>query len=132
MRFLNNYNVKMETMKYTRNQVGNMSSMTYLETMCQELKKAGFHAKQRGNRPPHEYEPHDAVFGGDIVFNIEAVCYLRNIGLLDNGKCPMCNMREDRLEYALSYQMVQHFMYVKIVISNMLGKKNKSVGVLVV
>ena len=86
----------METMKYTRNQVGNMSSMTYLETMCQELKKAGFHAKQRGNRPPHEYEPHDAVFGGDIVFNIEAVCYLRNIGLLDNGKCPMCNMREDR------------------------------------
>lgn len=122
----------METMKYTRNQVGNMSSMTYLETMCQELKKAGFHAKQRGNRSPHEYEPHDAVFGGDIVFNIEAVCYLRNIGLLDNGKCPMCNMREDRLEYALSYQMVQHFMYVKIVISNMLGKKNKSVGVLVV
>lgn len=104
MRFLNNYNVKMETMKYTRNQVGNMSSMTYLETMCQELKKAGFHAKQRGNRPPHEYEPHDAVFGGDIVFNIEALRYLRNIGLLDNGKCPMCNMREDRLEYALSYQ----------------------------
>gem|GEM_PF-6764011 len=29
-------------------------------------------------------------------------------------------------------KMVQHFMYVKIVISNMLGKKNKSVGVLVV
>lgn len=25
-------------------------------------------------------------------------------------------------------KMVQHFMYVKIVISNMLGKKNKSVG----
>ena len=44
------------------------------------------------------------MFGVDILFNIEAVCYLRNIGLLDNGKCPMCNMREDRLEYALTYQ----------------------------
>lgn len=44
----------------------------------------------------------------------------------------MCGIREDAVNYALSYQMVQHFMYVKIVISNMLGKKNKSVGVLVV
>lgn len=65
----------METMKYTRNQVRNMSPMTYLEAMCQELKTAGFQG-QRGDRPPHEYEPHDAVFGGDIVFNLDAVRYL--------------------------------------------------------
>lgn len=118
-------------MKYTRSQVRDMSPMEYWEAMCQELKKAGFQG-QRGNRPPHDYEPFDAVFGGDIVFNLDAVHYLQNMGLLDNGKCPMCGIREDAVNYALSYQMVQHFMYVKIVISNMLGKKNKSVGVLVV
>lgn len=71
--------------------------------MCQKLKKAGFQG-QRGNRPPHDYEPFDAVFGGDIVFNLDAVHYLQNMGLLDNGKCPMCGIREDAVNYALSYQ----------------------------
>lgn len=90
-------------MKYTRSQVRDMSPMEYWEAMCQELKKAGFQG-QRGNRPPHDYEPFDAVFGGDIVFNLDAVHYLQNMGLLDNGKCPMCGIREDAVNYALSYQ----------------------------
>lgn len=89
-------------MKYTRSQVRDMSPMEYWEAMCQELKKAGFQG-QRGNRPPHDYEPFDAVFGGDIVFNLDAVHYLQNMGLLDNGKCPMCGIREDAVNYALSY-----------------------------
>ena len=38
------------------------------------------------------------------MFNLNAVRYLRNIGLLDNGKCPMCGIREDEANYALSYQ----------------------------
>ena len=53
-------------MKYTRSQVRDMSPMEYWEAMCQELKKAGFQG-QWGNQPPHEYEPFEAVFGGDIV-----------------------------------------------------------------
>ena len=94
---------KIEAMKYTKSQVRDMSPMEYWEAMCQELKKAGFQG-QRGNRPPHDYEPFDAVFGGDIVFNLDAVHYLQNMGLLDNGKCPMCGIREDAVNYALSYQ----------------------------
>ena len=66
------------------------------------------------------------------MFNLNAVRYLRNIGLLDNGKCPMCGIREDEANYALSYQNGAHFMFARNVISNTHNRKSKNGAVLVV
>ena len=51
-----------------------------------------------------EYYPDESTFGGAIVFDSEAVNYLKRVGLVDNGKCPMCSEREDDLMYKLQNQ----------------------------
>lgn len=88
-------------MKYSREQVKAMSQTEYEALICKELNEAGF----RGmfNNEEHEYIPDESTFGGDIVFNPKAVAYLKQIGLLDNGKCPMCSINEDEL-YKLQNQ----------------------------
>ena len=85
--------------KYTREQVKAMTQDEYESTICDELNTAGFRCEFHGNY--HEYEPDESTFGGAIVFDTKAVDYLKNIGLVDNGKCPMCSVKEDELEYRL-------------------------------
>lgn len=86
-------------MKYTRDQVKAMSQAEYEYIICKELNSAGFRSEFRGER--HEYQPDYSTFGGSIVFDQKAVNYLKHIGLIDNGKCPMCSVREDDLAYKL-------------------------------
>lgn len=88
--------------KYTREKVKAMTQDEYESTICKELNDAGFRHEFNGER--HEYYPSDSVFGGGIVFDPEAVAYLKRIGLVDNGKCPMCSAREDDLNYKLQNQ----------------------------
>ena len=86
-------------MKYTRDQVIEMTPDEYESAICDELNTAGYRSRFRGEL--HEYEPDESTFGGAIVFDLKAVDYLKQIGLLDNGKCPMCSVREDDLLYKL-------------------------------
>lgn len=89
-------------MKYTREQVKAMTQNEYESAICKELNDAGF--RQEYNGEQLEYYPDESTFGGGIVFDSEAVTYLKRIGLVDNGKCPMCSEREDDLNYKLQNQ----------------------------
>ena len=89
-------------MKYTRETVKAMTQDEYESAICEELNDAGFRSEFRGEL--HEYVPNESTFGGAIVFDPKAVDYLKQIGLLDNGKCPMCSVREDDLQYKLQNQ----------------------------
>lgn len=89
-------------MKYTREQVKAMTQDEYESAICDELNAAGFRSEFHGEF--HEYQPDESTFGGAIVFDPKAVEYLKQIGLLDNGKCPMCSVKEDELQYKLQNQ----------------------------
>lgn len=89
-------------LKYTRNQVKAMTQDEYESVICDELNTAGYRSEFHGEL--HEYEPDESTFGGAIVFDPKAVEYLKQIGLIDNGKCPMCSVREDDLLYRLQNQ----------------------------
>lgn len=89
-------------MKYAREQVKAMTQDEYESAICKELNDAGFRHDFHGEQL--EYYPDKSTFGGSIVFDPEAVNYLKRVGLLDNGKCPMCSVREDDLMYKLQNQ----------------------------
>jgi len=79
-----------------------MTQDEYESAICKELNDAGF--KQEFHGELSEYYPDESTFGGAIVFDPEAVNHLKHVGLLDNGKCPMCSIREDDLMYKLQNQ----------------------------
>ena len=85
--------------KYTRERVKAMTQDEYESAICNELNDVGF--KHEFNGEQLKYYPSDSVFGGLIAFDDKAVSYLKDIGLIDNGKCPMCSVKEDELEYRL-------------------------------
>ena len=89
-------------MKYSREQVKAMSQEEYESEICKELNDAGFRHEFHGEQL--EYQPDESTFGGAIVFDPDAVNHLKCVGLLDNGKCPMCSVREDDLMYKLQNQ----------------------------
>lgn len=89
-------------MRYSRDQVKAMTQYEYESTTCKELNDAGF--RQEFNGRQLEYGPSEFTFGGAIIFDTDAVDYLKRVGLLDNGKCPMCSLREDDLMYKLQSQ----------------------------
>ena len=88
--------------KYTREQVKAMTQNEYESAICKELNDAGFRHDFHGEQL--KYQPDESTFGGAIVFDPEAVNHLKHVGLLDNGKCPMCSVREDELMYKLQNQ----------------------------
>lgn len=89
-------------MKYSRDQVKAMTQDEYESAICDELNAAGFRNKIQGEL--HEYLPDESTFGGAIVFDPEAVNYLKGIGLVNNGKCPLCGRNEEELRYRFTYQ----------------------------
>lgn len=74
-----------------------MTQDEYESAICKELNDAGFRQEFHGEQL--EYHPDESTFGGAIVFDPDAVAHLKRVGLLDNGKCPMCSVREDDLMY---------------------------------
>ena len=89
-------------MRYSRDQVKAMTQDEYESAICNELNAAGFRQEIHGEQL--EYHPDESTFGGAIVFDPEAVNHLKRMGLLDNGKCPMCSIREDDMMYKLQNQ----------------------------
>lgn len=76
-----------------------MSQSQYQQVICDELNAAGFKEEFDGERS--EYYPSESTFGGSIAFDVQAVDYLKRLGLVDNGKCPMCGVKEDELDRRL-------------------------------
>lgn len=89
-------------LKYNREQVKAMSGKEYEYAMCKELNDAGFKSEFHGEY--YEYKPSEDTFGGNIVFDANAVSFLKQIGLINNGKCPMCSIREDEQQFLLRNQ----------------------------
>lgn len=84
-------------MKYSASEVNAMSWQEWCETMADELNKAGY--KRRGRDPETgqwvdniaSYEagdPRSFILGE--VEGAEEIEYLKSLGLLNNGRCPMC------------------------------------------
>ena len=79
-------------MKYTTNSIKDISYQELLSLMCKELNNAGYKRKWRinGNYTYMEYEPHEDLIISEVIDDIKALNYLKQIGLLDNGRCPQC------------------------------------------
>ena len=89
-------------MKYTSEQINDMSWREWTETMARELNAANF--KQTGvsldserklGKTTKQYAVDEDNLGPKIfllgsVETAKEIDYLKNIGLLNNGRCPMC------------------------------------------
>ena len=76
---------------YTTQQINDMSWQEWNEIMAEELNKAGYksHAGTQWEGP---YRAGDdpRIFILGTVGEREKINYLKSIGLLNNGRCPMC------------------------------------------
>ena len=83
--------------KYTKEQVSAMSYYTWMETIANELNEAGYKTfgyNESIGRWQADYWPYKVrnvrdFFQGSIN-NAEHLNYLKSIGLIDNGRCPLC------------------------------------------
>ena len=77
-----------------------MSEKEWVEAMAAELNAAGFKARGlnpetnrwEDNREPYRVgsEPKASTFVLGSIESSKAIEHLKNIGLLNNGRCPMC------------------------------------------
>lgn len=85
-------------MKYTSEQINSMSWLEWCETMAEELNSAGFKARGynttlgrwQDNYEPYRVADEPKLFILGTVDGSEEIDYLKSIGLLNNGRCPMC------------------------------------------
>lgn len=86
-------------MRYTSEQINKMSWQEWNETMAEELNRKGFKAHvvkidEHGalSKGLGDYEAGDdpKLFVLGTIEDSEAISYLKDIGLLNNGRCPMC------------------------------------------
>jgi hypothetical protein len=76
-------------MKYTSNQINAMSFLEWTESMADELNKAGY--MEEGKVPYSVSEPKYFLLGS--VTKAEEIEHLKSLGLLNNGRCPMCGSK---------------------------------------
>ena len=78
-------------MKYTSDYINSLSFDDYLDLIVKELNDNNFVNKGIGKFSINHDSPVDKRhFMLGVVDNIEALAYLRSVGLLDNGRCPSC------------------------------------------
>lgn len=89
-------------MKYTNSQLRTMSYAEWMKAIAKELNDAGFRARGY-NSDTHQWQdnyslyevgdPQHFFMGG--IRDSKALEYLKSIGLVNNGRCPICgNMIE--------------------------------------
>ncbi len=84
-------------MKYTSEQINRMSWQEWNEIMARELNENGYKAKEY-NSAEHRWTKTGMYKAGNdpklfVLGKIEdsdAISFLKNVGLLNNGRCPMC------------------------------------------
>ena len=87
-------------MRYSISQVQSMTDQEWVQAMVKELNASGY--KQRGYNPSigrweDDYEPYSAnddtdpsAFVLGHLNRSKEIEYLKQVGLLNNGRCPMC------------------------------------------
>lgn len=79
-------------MKYTKEDVLGMSWQNWNETMAKELNDKGFTCNW--GREPRPYQgninPKDFILGEVGSDRRDEIEYLKSLGLLNNGRCPLC------------------------------------------
>ena len=118
-------------MKYSAEQVKEMSYAQWMESIAQELNDAGF--KARGYNPEigkHQdnYAPYEVGGDPDLFFmgtlrDVKALEYLKEIGLVNNGRCPLCGnvFVESPGRFTSGYDPDFHFQICQSCVSK--GKK---------
>lgn len=86
-------------MKYSVEELSNMSYQEWMETIAKELNDAGFKGEGysategRFIRNAFPYEVRDVrYFFMGAINDAAAMDYLKSIGLVNNKRCPMCGM----------------------------------------
>ncbi|MCH5308366.1 MAG: hypothetical protein J1E58_00790 [Prevotella sp.] len=84
-------------MKYTTEEIGKMSWQQWNEVMAKELNDGGFKAKEFNKEVGRWTKTGQYSAGNEpklfVLGTIEdscAISYLKKLGLLNNGRCPMC------------------------------------------
>lgn len=84
-------------MKYSSLQVKNMTFNQWVETCVKELNSAGFRTrgynsetrKWQNNYSLYDVGDPKTFFLGELD-DVDALEYLKSIGLVNNGRCPLC------------------------------------------
>lgn len=105
-------------MKYTSEQINKMSWQEWNETMAEELNQKGFKTKEF-NSDEHRWEKTGKYKAGDdprffvlgTIEDSDAISYLKNVGLLNNGRCPMCGapINNNPGRFTSGYDQSYHF-----------------------
>lgn len=82
-------------MTYKSSDICGMTWQEWNEAMAEELNKAGFKAKAFDGQKWTKTGKYDAgddpkLFVLGTIEDANAITYLKDIGLLNNGRCPMC------------------------------------------
>ena len=82
-------------MKYSSNQINSMTWQQWNETMAKELTAAGFKGRDYIDGRWQECGPVVAgneprFFISSVITDVDRLNYLKELGLIDNGRCPMC------------------------------------------
>lgn len=84
-------------MYYSAKEINSISYQEWMEIIAKELNAAGFKGESyniavgRFVKNMAEYKVHDAnTFFMGAINDANAMDYLKSIGLVNNGRCPMC------------------------------------------
>jgi hypothetical protein len=89
-------------MKYSSNFINNLSFNDYLELIVKELNDNGYRRLSHGKKYEYTIDINDPASRTLFIYgieDIEALNYLKNIGLINNGRCPICGSRMSSNQY---------------------------------
>lgn len=103
-------------MKYTSEQINSMSWHEWNQTMAKELNDAGFRTMEYQQVKKNVYKNADnalyftledspELFILGAVYKSPELDYLKRLGLLNNGRCPMCGNKISRNTGLFTYSL---------------------------
>ena len=111
-------------MKYTSLQIKEMSYGQWMETIVNELNSAGFKAREYNSATGKWQDNFSEYKVGDPKYffmaelrDVNALEYLKGIGLVNNGRCPMCGNSIEDNPGRFTSGFIHHFIsrFVRIV-----------------
>lgn len=77
-------------MKYSSDYIRSLSFRAYLELIAKELNENGFRESGKDEYVVDDEQPYMRLFMMGPVQDPKAMAFLREQGLIDNGRCPYC------------------------------------------
>ena len=124
-------------MKYSSSQINAMSWKEWAEAMANELNKAGYTMNSisiakdgtLGNvKAPYKVLDDPKYFLLGSVEKAEEITYLKRLGLLNNGRCPMCGnpIKGNPGRFTSGYDYNYHFQVCQNCVQRRNGTPTKS------